>query len=53
LIRSRTDRGCVVVLDSRLARKRYGRVFLESLPPARQVIGPQEQVFRAMREFFG
>ena len=52
LIRSRTDRGCVVVLDSRLARKRYGRVFLDSLPPARQVIAPQERVLGAMREFF-
>lgn len=52
LIRTRTDRGCVVVLDSRLARKRYGRVFLDSLPPARQLVAPQSQVFAAMREFF-
>ncbi len=36
LIRSATDRGVVVVLDSRLWTKRYGTVFLRSLPPATQ-----------------
>lgn len=34
LIRSRTDRGVVVVLDPRVATKSYGRRFLDSLPPA-------------------
>ena len=34
LIRSATDRGVVAVLDSRIAHKRYGRYFLQSLPPA-------------------
>lgn len=52
LIRSRSDRGCVVVLDSRLAHKRYGRVFLASLPPAPQVIGGREMVFGEMARFF-
>ncbi len=32
LIRTRTDRGVVAVLDRRLLSKRYGRRFLESLP---------------------
>jgi ATP-dependent DNA helicase DinG len=53
LIRTRTDRGCVVVLDSRLARKRYGRVFLESLPAARPVIAPLADVLTAAQQFFG
>jgi ATP-dependent DNA helicase DinG len=35
LIRSLDDRGVLVLLDPRLQRKRYGRVFLESLPPYR------------------
>ena len=34
LIRSTNDRGVVAVLDSRIAHKRYGNYFLESLPPA-------------------
>ena len=34
LIRSKTDRGVLAVLDPRLTRKAYGRRFLASLPPA-------------------
>lgn len=33
LIRSKADRGIVVILDPRVMRKHYGRRFLESLPP--------------------
>jgi ATP-dependent DNA helicase DinG len=35
LIRTRRDRGIVVILDSRLHTKRYGAHVLASLPPAR------------------
>ena len=35
LIRSKTDTGIVAILDSRLAHKPYGRLFIESLPPCR------------------
>ncbi len=35
LIRSKTDRGIVVVLDPRVVTKPYGRQFLGSLPPCR------------------
>jgi DNA polymerase-3 subunit epsilon/ATP-dependent DNA helicase DinG len=34
LIRTKTDRGVLVVLDQRIAAKEYGRAFLQSLPPA-------------------
>ena len=37
LIRSRTDKGLVVILDSRVKGKRYGRLFLDALPPCRVV----------------
>jgi len=33
LIRSETDRGILVMLDHRMVRMPYGRVFMESLPP--------------------
>ncbi len=33
LIRTRQDRGLLVILDSRLLTKSYGKVFLRSLPP--------------------
>jgi ATP-dependent DNA helicase DinG len=47
LIRSLNDRGVLVLLDPRLQRQRYGRVFLESLPPYRvtQKIGDVEEFF--------
>jgi DNA polymerase-3 subunit epsilon/ATP-dependent DNA helicase DinG len=32
LIRTQTDRGVVAVLDKRVLTKRYGRLFIESLP---------------------
>jgi ATP-dependent DNA helicase DinG len=36
LIRRATDTGTVTILDSRVRTKRYGRAFLEALPPARR-----------------
>ena len=38
LIRTGTDTGTVVILDPRILTKPYGRVFLDSLPPARVVV---------------
>jgi ATP-dependent DNA helicase DinG len=32
LIRSLEDRGVLMLLDSRIQKQRYGRIFLESLP---------------------
>jgi len=32
LIRSKTDRGILAILDNRIHRMQYGRIFLESLP---------------------
>jgi ATP-dependent DNA helicase DinG len=52
LIRSHDDAGVVLVADSRLARKPYGEVFLNSLPPARQVIGSSAEVLSAVTKFF-
>ena len=40
LIRTHTDRGSVVILDPRMLTKPYGRVFLDSLPPAKLEIEP-------------
>jgi ATP-dependent DNA helicase DinG len=36
LIRSRSDKGRVVILDPRIHTKSYGRMFLESLPDCRR-----------------
>jgi ATP-dependent DNA helicase DinG len=38
LIRSKQDTGMVVILDPRVRTKPYGRLFIASLPPCRQVV---------------
>ncbi|MBX7073353.1 MAG: DEAD/DEAH box helicase [Pirellulales bacterium] len=38
LIRTKSDRGIVVILDPRVRTKPYGRVFLDSLPDCRRTI---------------
>ena len=35
LIRSKSDRGVLVLLDNRITQKRYGQVFFDSLPDYR------------------
>jgi len=39
LIRTQFDRGIVVVLDRRILSKKYGRFFIESLPPSKLITG--------------
>lgn len=52
LIRSRTDRGAVMILDGRIARKSYGKYLLESLPPAPRVIAPWQAVKLELQQFY-
>lgn len=53
LVRSRRDRGAVVLLDSRIVKYRYGRYLLESLPPAPLAHGPWRRVEEHLRAFYG
>ena len=53
LIRRRTDRGVVVLLDDRILRKRYGRVMRETLPPMPLVKGPWAEARRHVEAFYG
>jgi ATP-dependent DNA helicase DinG len=52
LIRSRSDRGIVLVLDRRVATKFYGKVFRESLPPAGFVKASAASVLESLRAFY-
>jgi ATP-dependent DNA helicase DinG len=52
LIRTRTDRGAVVMLDPRLLTKGYGRYFLSSLPPAPLITGPWSELREQLRRFY-
>ncbi len=46
LMRHKKDRGFLAILDSRIYRRRYGKIFLKSLPPARIL-----HSLEALREF--
>jgi ATP-dependent DNA helicase DinG len=51
LIRTRTDRGAVILLDPRLLTKSYGRYFLSSLPPAPLITAPWSELREQLRTF--
>ncbi len=46
LIRSKTDRGVVIVLDKRVLTKSYGKLFIESLPDCTKQQGPLKELAR-------
>jgi len=52
LIRTGTDRGVVVIGDSRIVTKRYGRGLLEALPPSRRAIGRWVAIAPLVEDFF-
>jgi ATP-dependent DNA helicase DinG len=52
LIRSRDDRGAVLILDRRLTTKGYGKIFLRSLPDVELVRGDSERCLRGCVSFF-
>jgi len=52
LIRSSEDLGAVVVMDPRLAQKRYGQAFLDSIPGPTTIRGGRPEVLKAVRRWF-
>jgi ATP-dependent DNA helicase DinG len=44
LIRTQSDRGVVVILDRRVVTKRYGKLFIESLPTCKLKVGPMNDL---------
>ena len=52
LIRSRRDRGAVLILDDRIVSKRYGRYLRDSLPDPPFVKGAWEDVRRKVADFY-
>ncbi|MDY6918158.1 MAG: helicase C-terminal domain-containing protein [Chloroflexota bacterium] len=49
LIRSRSDRGVVVLLDKRVRTKAYGAAFIGSLPPCTVKSGPMRHLAREVK----
>jgi Rad3-related DNA helicase len=53
LIRRSTDRGAVVILDSRILGRDYGKAFLDVLPPASRFVGPSDQISEQVVRWLG
>lgn len=51
LIRSKTDRGVVVVMDKRVTSKTYGKLFLESLPECTVMEAPLMNLAQAAKKW--
>jgi DNA polymerase-3 subunit epsilon/ATP-dependent DNA helicase DinG len=53
LIRSASDKGVVAILDRRVLTKKYGRLFLESLPRCTLLQGPTANLGREVTRWLG
>ncbi len=52
LIRNRSDRGVVLILDSRVVRRGYGQTFLRSLPAVSSLSLPAAELLPRIESFF-
>jgi ATP-dependent DNA helicase DinG len=52
LIRSASDRGVVLIADSRIVTKGYGQILLDALPPAERIVGTAAEVVARVRNFY-
>jgi predicted DnaQ family exonuclease/DinG family helicase len=52
LIRSREDRGVVIITDTRVAKMRYGKNFLDALPAPSDIYLRAEDFYRELKEWF-
>ncbi len=50
LVRRSSDKGAVVVLDRRVMEKRYGKIFLDSLPETKRLYSSLDQIAEAVEE---
>jgi ATP-dependent DNA helicase DinG len=51
LMRRQSDRGVVLILDSRVVKKRYGSIFINSLPPASRSIKNSDDILLEIEDF--
>jgi ATP-dependent DNA helicase DinG len=52
LIRSGSDRGVVVLADTRISKSRYGKLFLNSLPLAAEMVQDEEEILIKIKKWF-
>jgi ATP-dependent DNA helicase DinG len=51
LIRTKADRGIIIVFDKRITSTKYGKVFLESLPNINSKVMPIEQIVSLIQKW--
>ena len=51
LVRTKTDRGVVLICDPRIMTKAYGRVFIQSLPECTLIQGSRSEVMDGVRRW--
>jgi ATP-dependent DNA helicase DinG len=52
LIRTASDRGAVVLMDPRVLSRQYGAILLDTLPPARRIVGPWSELRPELERLF-
>ena len=52
LVRSASDRGVVIVADSRSVRKSYGKTLLKSVPATSHIVTDESELLESVRGFF-
>ncbi|MEO7368218.1 MAG: helicase C-terminal domain-containing protein [Gemmatimonadaceae bacterium] len=52
LIRTKTDRGAIVIADPRVVTKAYGATLLRALPPAKRILLSWDEISRQLRDFY-
>ncbi len=52
LMRRKTDRGIVVVTDPRIVRKRYGSIFIDSLPTMMRATKDSDALMQDIEQFY-
>ncbi len=52
LIRKKSDRGIVLVLDNRIATKKYGKYFKDTVPAPTDIVSTDTQVFDYLGKWF-
>ncbi len=52
LIRNKTDKGIVIVLDSRIVKKQYGRYFIEDMPRKPTIVSSEIEMIDLTNNWF-
>jgi ATP-dependent DNA helicase DinG len=52
LIRSASDFGTVIILDTRIIKKIYGRIFLESLPLPAKILSSEDELWEELLHWY-